>query len=54
MGIALKRRDNAHICKKVFGKVVETLLNERDVLKTINEFQQNVRDLLAVNVILRI
>ena len=47
MGIALKRRDNAHICKKIFGKVVETLLNERDVNKTISEFQQNVRDLLA-------
>ena len=33
MGIALKRRDNAPIVKKVFGGAIDIIMNERDIAK---------------------
>jgi DNA polymerase elongation subunit (family B) len=35
MGIVLKRRDNANIVKHVYGGVLDIILNERDVKKSI-------------------
>ena len=35
MGMELKRRDNANIVKIILGRVVDIILNERDVDKAI-------------------
>jgi DNA polymerase elongation subunit (family B) len=35
MGIVLKRRDNAHIVKKVYGGILDIILNEQDIKKSI-------------------
>ena len=35
MGVALKRRDNAPIVKHVFGGVIDIILKERDVYKSV-------------------
>lgn len=35
MGIVLKRRDNANIVKKIYGGIIETILNKQDVQGSI-------------------
>jgi DNA polymerase elongation subunit (family B) len=35
MGIVLKRRDNAHIVKKIYGGVLDIILNEQDISKSV-------------------
>jgi DNA polymerase elongation subunit (family B) len=47
MGIALKRRDNAPIVKKVLGSTIDIIMKEHDVQKAISLGQQMARDLLA-------
>jgi DNA polymerase delta subunit 1 len=46
MGIVLKRRDNAQICKKIYGGIIHIILNEQDVQKAIEFFIKSVKDLL--------
>lgn len=50
MGIVLKRRDNAPIVKKIYGRVIDIILNERDIDGALKYFQSAVRDLLEGNV----
>jgi len=47
MGIVLKRRDNAHIVKTIFGGILEHLLNHQDFAASIallREYLQNLVD----------
>jgi hypothetical protein len=46
MGIALKRRDNAPIVKKVLGSTIDIIMKEHDVGKAMQLGQQMARDLL--------
>lgn len=46
MGIALKRRDNAPIVKHIYGGVIDIILNEQDVRKSIDFLQLNLNDLI--------
>ena len=49
MGIVLKRRDNANIVKKVFGGVIDIILNERDLELSIKFLREELRDLVNGN-----
>jgi hypothetical protein len=46
MGIVLKRRDNAPILKYVYGNVINTILYERDVNKSIAKLTKDLNDLM--------
>lgn len=46
MGIALKRRDNANIVKKIYGGVLDIILNEQDIKKSINFLKKSLADLI--------
>lgn len=46
MGVVLIRRDNANIVKKIIGKMVNIMMNEIDVDKTIKYIKQAIKDLL--------
>lgn len=46
MGIALKRRDNAQIVKTIYGGVLDIILNEQNIRKSIIYMQDNIRDLI--------
>lgn len=46
MGIVLKRRDNAPIVKKVYGGVIDIILNKRNVEMSKKFFYDCVKDLL--------
>jgi len=46
MGIVLKRRDNAMICKDIYGGIVDIILNKMDILEAERFFTSSVRDLL--------
>jgi DNA polymerase elongation subunit (family B)/intein/homing endonuclease len=46
MGIALKRRDNANIVKKIYGGVLDIILNEQDIKKSINFLKKSLVDLI--------
>ena len=50
MGIVLKRRDNAPIVKKIYGRVIDIILNERDVDNALKYFVGAIKDLLDGNV----
>jgi DNA polymerase elongation subunit (family B) len=50
MGIALKRRDSAPILKDIYGGVIKTILNERDINKAKQFFKDEVNNLLSGNV----
>lgn len=43
MGIVLKRRDNANIVKKVIGGLLNIMLNENNIDKTINYVKNSIR-----------
>lgn len=47
MGIVLKRRDNANIVKKVYGGVIEIILNKQDIQGSIDFLKQQLDDLIA-------
>lgn len=46
MGIALKRRDNAPIVKKVFGGVIDIIMHKQDVGESINFLQKSIQELI--------
>jgi len=46
MGIVLKRRDNANILKHVYGGILDIILNERDVKKSITFLNSCLHDLI--------
>jgi hypothetical protein len=46
MGIALKRRDNANIVKTIYGGVLNIILNEQNIRKSIAFLKDNLKDLI--------
>ena len=46
MGIVLKRRDNANIVKHTYGSVIDILLKEQNLSKSISTLQSQLMDLL--------
>ena len=49
MGIVLKRRDNAPIVKDIYGGIIDTILNERNIDKAKDFFKERVANLLEGN-----
>ena len=47
MGIVLKRRDNAPIVKKIYGGVIDIILNKQDLRSSIEFLQEELNDLVA-------
>jgi len=45
MGIVLKRRDNAYIVKHVFGNVIEKVMNDKNLEKTVEWLKQTLEDI---------
>ena len=45
MGIVLKRRDNAYIVKHVFGNVIEKVMNDKNLEKTVDWLKQTLEDI---------
>jgi DNA polymerase elongation subunit (family B) len=46
MGIVLKRRDNANIVKKVYGGIIDIILNKQDLNHSIEFLQEELNDLV--------
>lgn len=46
MGIVLKRRDNAPIVKHVFGGVINNIMIEKDIAKSVRFLKKTLKDLL--------
>ena len=46
MGIVLKRRDNAYIVKKVYGGIIDILLNKQDLQASVQFLKQQLQDLV--------
>jgi len=46
MGIVLKRRDNANIVKKIFGGVIDIILNNQDLELSIKFLREELQDLV--------
>lgn len=46
MGIALKRRDNANIVKKIYGGIIDIILNKHDVKASIVFLRDSLTDLI--------
>ena len=46
MGIVLKRRDNANIVKKVFGGIIDIILNKHDLNLSIQFLRDELKDLV--------
>jgi DNA polymerase elongation subunit (family B) len=46
MGVVLKRRDNAPVVKKIVGGMVDIMMNEIDIDKTIRFIKKSINDLL--------
>jgi DNA polymerase elongation subunit (family B) len=46
MGIVLKRRDNAPIVKKIFGGIIDILLNKQDLMESIEFLRSELSDLV--------
>jgi DNA polymerase delta subunit 1 len=42
MGIVLKRRDNANIVKKVYGGIIDIIMNDHDVQKSVDFLKENL------------
>lgn len=47
MGIVLKRRDNANIVKQIYGGMIDIILNECDIRKSIEFLKSYLKDLIA-------
>jgi hypothetical protein len=46
MGIVLKRRDNAHIVKKIYGGVIDIILQKQDLRESIEFLDEELKDLV--------
>lgn len=46
MGIVLKRRDNAQIVKKIFGGIIDILLNQQDMYESIKFLKEELQSLV--------
>jgi DNA polymerase elongation subunit (family B) len=46
MGIVLKRRDNAQIVKKVYGGVIDIMLNKQNMKASVDFLREQLRDLV--------
>ena len=46
MGIVLKRRDNANIVKKIYGGILDIILNAKDIKASIDFLKQSLQDLI--------
>lgn len=46
MGIVLKRRDNANIVKKVYGGIIDIILNKQDLAGSVAFLQEQLRALV--------
>ena len=46
MGIVLKRRDNANIVKKIYGGIIDIILNSQDLDKSIKFLREELTDLV--------
>ena len=46
MGIVLKRRDNANIVKKIYGGIINIILNSQDLDKSIRFLREELTDLV--------
>ena len=46
MGIVLKRRDNAQIVKRIYGGIIDIILNEQDIPKSIEFLRTNLQALV--------
>jgi ribosomal protein L17 len=46
MGIVLKRRDNANIVKKIYGGIINIILNSQDLDKSIKFLREELSDLV--------
>ena len=44
MGIVLKRRDNANIVKKIYGGIIDILLNKQDLQESIKFLNDELSD----------
>jgi DNA polymerase elongation subunit (family B) len=47
MGIVLKRRDNANIVKKIYGGIIDIILNKHDVKASIRFLKDSLQDLIS-------
>ena len=47
MGIVLKRRDNAPIVKHVYGGIIDIILNEQNIPKSVQFLKSSLEDLIA-------
>ncbi len=46
MGIVLKRRDNAPIVKDIYGGVIDILMNEQDITKSVQFLNQELQKIV--------
>ena len=46
MGIVMKRRDNANIVKKIYGGILDIILNEKDIPKSIEFLKRSIADFI--------
>lgn len=46
MGLVLKRRDNAHIVKEIYGGVINTIMEQRDVHSSVKFLHRCLNDLV--------
>ena len=49
MGIVLKRRDNANIVKKVYGGIIDIILNQQDLELSVKFLREELRNLVDGN-----
>lgn len=42
MGIVLKRRDNAHIVKKIYGGIIDIILNKQDIAASVGFLKEHL------------
>ena len=52
IGIVLKRRDNAPIVKDVYGGIIDILMNEKDVEKSIKFLHKMLNDITEKNILI--
>ena len=46
MGIVLKRRDNANIVKKIYGGIIDIILNKQDLDESVKFLKEELQDLV--------
>jgi len=50
MGIVLKRRDNAHIVKTIYGGIIDIILNKHDLHESVRFLKEELQNLVDGNV----